>query len=85
MTQVTHRVLAKLEEIGKLDAIVTQNIDGLHQLAGSKCVYEIHGTTHKNYCASCGERVGENYIFETTRYSQMSEMRRHDPSAGHPV
>lgn len=62
---VTHKVLAKLEEIGKLKAIVTQNIDGLHQLAGSKNVFEIHGTTHKNYCMSCGERVGENYIFET--------------------
>ena len=47
---ITHKVLAKMEQVGKLDAIVTQNIDGLHQKAGSKVVYEIHGTTERNYC-----------------------------------
>ena len=46
---ITHKVLAKWEEEGKLSAIVTQNIDGLHQKAGSKCVYELHGTTMRNY------------------------------------
>lgn len=63
---VAHRVLAKLENLGRLRAIVTQNIDGLHQAAGSKKVYEIHGTTHRNYCASCGRGVDENFIFETS-------------------
>lgn len=63
---VAHCVLARLEEMGKLRAIVTQNIDGLHQAAGSKKVYEIHGTTHRNYCASCGCGVDENFIFETS-------------------
>ena len=48
-----HEYLAKLEEKGKLKAIVTQNIDGLHQMAGSKCVYELHGSVHRNYCTKC--------------------------------
>lgn len=48
-----HKALAKLEEMGKLKAIVTQNIDGLHQMAGSKTVYELHGSVHRNYCTKC--------------------------------
>ena len=48
-----HKSLAKLEEIGKLKAVVTQNIDGLHQMAGSKTVYELHGSVHRNYCTKC--------------------------------
>lgn len=63
---VTHRVLAKMEAAGKLDAIVTQNIDGLHQKAGSKRVYEIHGTTRENYCAVCGREETPDYIFKTS-------------------
>jgi len=58
-----HKYLASLEEEGKLKAVVTQNIDGLHQLAGSKTVYEIHGTTSKNYCDKCGKRFPSDYIF----------------------
>ena len=50
-----HRALAKLEAEGKLKAIVTQNIDGLHQKAGSKCVYELHGSVLRNYCMKCHE------------------------------
>ena len=50
-----HLALAKLEEMGKLKAVVTQNIDGLHQMAGSKEVYELHGTVHDNYCMNCGK------------------------------
>ena len=53
---ITHRKLAKLEQSGKLQAIVTQNIDGLHQAAGSSRVYELHGSIHRNYCLSCGKR-----------------------------
>ncbi len=53
---ITHRFLAKLEEIGKLKAVVTQNIDGLHQKAGSKNVIELHGSTLRNYCMSCGKK-----------------------------
>lgn len=61
---ITHNVLAKLEEIGKLSAIVTQNIDGLHQKAGSKNVYEIHGTTSVCHCMNCGREYDGNYIFD---------------------
>ncbi len=50
---VTHKVLAKWEEEGKLSAVVTQNIDGLHQKAGSKRVYELHGSVLRNYCTRC--------------------------------
>lgn len=51
-----HKALAKLEEMGKLKAIVTQNIDGLHQLAGSKVVYELHGSVLRNICVHCQEK-----------------------------
>ena len=48
-----HKALAKLEEMGKLNAVITQNIDGLHQMAGSKKVLELHGSVHRNYCTKC--------------------------------
>jgi NAD-dependent deacetylase len=50
-----HKALAKLEQQGKLSAVITQNIDGLHQKAGSKKVYELHGSVHRNYCRRCAE------------------------------
>jgi len=52
---VTHKVLAQWETQGKLSAVVTQNIDGLHQKAGSKRVYELHGSVLRNYCTRCGK------------------------------
>ena len=52
---ITHKVLARWEEEGKLSAVVTQNIDGLHQKAGSKKVYELHGSVLRNYCTRCGK------------------------------
>ncbi|NIZ19135.1 NAD-dependent protein deacylase [Entomospira culicis] len=52
---ITHTFLAKLEAMGKLQAIVTQNIDGLHQLAGNKKVHELHGSVHRNHCMQCQE------------------------------
>jgi NAD-dependent deacetylase len=58
-----HIALAKLEAQGKLTAIVTQNIDGLHQLAGNKKVYELHGTIQSNTCIHCGASYGMDYIF----------------------
>ncbi len=61
---ITHKVLAELEKTGKLKAVITQNIDGLHQLAGSKKVYELHGTTKRNYCARCMSEYSVDYIFE---------------------
>ena len=51
---IAHETLARWEREGKLAAVVTQNIDGLHQLAGSKTVYELHGSVHRNYCRKCG-------------------------------
>lgn len=59
-----HLALAKLETMGKLKAVVTQNIDGLHQLAGSKRVYELHGTVHRNYCMRCHESYDAEYILK---------------------
>ena len=50
-----HIALAKLEAMGKVKAVVTQNIDGLHQMAGSKRVFELHGSIHRNYCMKCGK------------------------------
>lgn len=60
-----HKYLAALEKEGKLKAVVTQNIDGLHQKAGSKVVYEIHGSALRNYCMSCGREFPSDYIFES--------------------
>jgi len=57
-----HLALAKLEEEGKLSAVITQNIDGLHQLGGSKNVLELHGTIHKNICTNCGKPYSLDYI-----------------------
>ncbi|MBP9997194.1 MAG: NAD-dependent protein deacylase [Lachnospiraceae bacterium] len=57
-----HLALAKLEEMGKLKAIVTQNIDGLHQAAGSKNVFELHGSVLRNYCEKCGAFYDEKYM-----------------------
>ena len=61
-----HLKLAELEEKGKLKAVVTQNIDGLHQAAGSKNVLELHGSVHRNYCRKCGKLYDAHYIKEST-------------------
>lgn len=60
-----HRALARLERAGKLKAVVTQNIDGLHQAAGSKKVLELHGSVHRNYCRRCGKMFDARYIFDS--------------------
>lgn len=57
-----HEKLAELEEKGKLSAVITQNIDGLHQKAGSKRVYELHGSVLRNYCLKCGKSYTAEYI-----------------------
>ena len=59
---ITHKVLAKWEQEGKLSAVVTQNIDGLHQKAGSKRVYELHGSVLRNYCVRCGKFYPAEFI-----------------------
>ncbi|MBO7582811.1 MAG: NAD-dependent protein deacylase [Treponema sp.] len=60
-----HYKLAELEAAGKLKAVVTQNIDGLHQKAGSKVVYELHGSTLRNYCTGCGKFYDDKFIADS--------------------
>lgn len=60
-----HIALAKLEQMGKLKAVITQNIDGLHQASGSKVVYELHGSVLRNYCMSCHAFYDEKFILES--------------------
>ena len=61
-----HIALAKLEKEGRLKAVVTQNIDGLHQMAGSRNVLELHGTIHKNHCMKCHKFFDLDYIINST-------------------
>ena len=62
---ITHKKLAELENKGKLKAIITQNIDGLHQKAGCKTVYELHGSVLRNYCMNCNKFYGAEYVFNS--------------------
>lgn len=68
-----HLRLARLEAEGKLRAVVTQNIDGLHQAAGSKTVYELHGSTLRNYCTRCGKFYGVDFIAHTAGVPRCAE------------
>ena len=65
LPNVCHKYLTKLEKTGKLKAIITQNIDGLHQKSGSSNVLELHGTIYKNYCLKCGKQYDAPYIFNS--------------------
>lgn len=62
---ITHLQLAKMEQKGKLKAVITQNIDGLHQKAGSKNVFELHGSTLRNFCMKCGTKYDVDFISES--------------------
>ena len=62
---ITHIKLAELESKGKLKAVITQNIDGLHQKAGSKIVYELHGSVLRNYCMKCHKFYDAEYVFNS--------------------
>lgn len=68
-----HMALAELEQMGKLKAVVTQNIDGLHQAAGSKVVYELHGSVLRNYCMDCHAFYDEKYILESNGIPKCAE------------
>ncbi len=61
-----HYALAELERKGRLKAVITQNIDGLHQLAGSKEVVELHGSVHRNYCIKCYKKFDLDYVFNSS-------------------
>ncbi len=74
-----HRKLVRMEQKGRLDGVITQNIDGLHQKAGSKKVWEIHGSALRSYCVSCHTDYGADYIFEN------SETVPHCPKCGKMV
>lgn len=65
LPNITHIKLAELENKGKLKAVVTQNIDGLHQKAGSKVVYELHGSVRRNYCMNCNKAYDAEFIFNS--------------------
>ncbi|NEU06408.1 NAD-dependent protein deacylase [Clostridium senegalense] len=71
---LAHKALAKLEEVGKLNAIITQNIDGLHQLAGSKNVLELHGSVHRNYCMGCNKFHNLDYILKSNNNIPVCEV-----------
>lgn len=62
---IVHKYFFKLEQLGKLKSIITQNIDGLHTKAGNKKVYELHGTIYKNHCIKCGKFYDANYVFNS--------------------
>lgn len=62
---ITHHKLAELEDEGKLKAVITQNIDGLHQKAGSKTVYELHGSVLRNFCMECNKFYDAEYVFNS--------------------
>ena len=61
-----HKKLAELEQQGKCKAVITQNIDGLHQMAGSKNVLELHGSVHRNYCQHCHKEYDAKFMLEST-------------------
>lgn len=60
-----HKALAKLEQMDKLKSVVTQNIDGLHQAAGSRNVYELHGSVYRNHCMKCGKFYDFEYVYNS--------------------
>ena len=62
---ITHEVLAIMEKKGMLSSVITQNIDGLHQLAGSHNVLELHGSIHRNYCMECGKSYDDHFVFSS--------------------
>lgn len=68
-----HLALVELEERGKLKAVITQNIDGLHQMAGSKNVLELHGSVHINYCTNCSKYFDLDYILESNSTPKCDE------------
>ncbi len=71
-----HRKLAEMEKAGKLDGVITQNIDGLHQKAGSVNVQEVHGSTLRNYCKRCHKISCRCHLYGRRRYPQVQDLRR---------
>ena len=65
MPNAAHNALKQLEDMGIIKTVITQNIDGLHQLAGSRHVIELHGSVHRNYCMECGKKFTVDYIIKS--------------------
>ena len=65
LPNITHQVLSILEKQGKLQCVITQNIDGFHQMAGSKNVLELHGSIHRNHCMDCGKIYDSQFVFHS--------------------
>lgn len=87
-----HQKLAEMEAKGKLTAVITQNIDGLHQMAGSRCVLELHGSVHRNYCQRCGKNYDARYMYshighaaDSTAHRDAAEVARDDAVAEVPL
>ena len=80
-----HIALAKLEEMGRLKAVITQNIDGLHQAAGSKTVYELHGSVLRNYCTKCHSFYDADFILAAKGNPSLPEMSRCDQAGCCPL
>lgn len=68
-----HKKLVELEQVGKLTGVVTQNIDGLHKQAGSRAVYEIHGSVHENFCMDCRKRYSMEWMLKSTGLPRCEE------------
>ena len=68
-----HKKLVELEQAGKLTGVVTQNIDGLHKQAGSRAVYEIHGSVHENFCMDCRKRYSMEWMLKSTGLPRCEE------------
>ena len=71
-----HRFFAELERQGKLKAVITQNIDGLHSMAGNKVVYELHGSVYRNHCIGCGKPYGLEYVAKENGVPKCSKCGR---------
>ena len=83
---IVHRRLAQMEQAGKLTALVTQNIDGLHKQAGSRNVFELHGSIYENFCMGCGRRFPLSFIMNTSiGCAALSGLRRCRSSGGYAL
>ena len=80
-----HRKLAELERAGKLRAVITQNIDGLHQAAGSREVLELHGSVHRNYCMECHKGLRRRLCEGGGGGAPVRRLRRHGEAGRGPL
>lgn len=82
---VVHIRLAEMERAGKVTAVVTQNIDGLHKKAGSRNVFELHGSVCENFCMGCGRRFGLDFVMHAPGVPPLPGLRRYRASGSHAL